>query len=86
MQACGCVTYLLKVEAMLNIVRTHVDLHVGEVLVECPHASVVGTWCRAHISTPAAEKGGACTQTLLTDATLRFGQADQRPLRCAWCI
>ncbi len=80
MQAYGCVTCLLEVEAMLNIVRTHVDLHVGKVLVQCPHASVVGTWCRAHISTTAAAKGGACTQTLLTDAILRDWSG--RPASC----
>lgn len=36
-------TCLLEVEPVLNVVRAHIDFHVGEVLVQSPHAAVVGT-------------------------------------------
>jgi hypothetical protein len=36
---------LLQDEAVADVVRAHVALHIGEVLVERPHCAVVGA-CR----------------------------------------
>ena len=34
---------LLEVEPMLDIVRADIDLHIWEVLVQRPHAAVIGS-------------------------------------------
>ncbi len=63
------VTCLLEVEAVLNVVRAHVDFDMGEVLVERPHAAVVGAWSKSHTpQKPAAEVDGIRDQSVLTDS------------------
>ena len=81
----SCGPSLLEVQAVVHIMRPHIDLHVREVLVEGPHGPVVCAWRVQGDHSAGCSVGAHTVQDRPTASISEVdGQVQLLASLCAW--